>query len=97
MAKIPAVYIMCSKKNGALYTGVTAHLIQRVFSHKEGLIDGFTKKYNCKILVYYEFLPDMPSAIKREKSIKGISRNRKIALIESLNPQWDDLFSLLTD
>jgi putative endonuclease len=67
--KQPAVYIMASKINGTLYTGVTSNLVQRVFQHRNGLIPGFTNRYGCKILVYYELLDDMNAAISREKQI----------------------------
>ena len=89
--KQPAVYILASKRNGTLYIGVTSHLPQRVYQHKMGLVEGFTKKYDVKILVYFELCDDMVSAITREKSLKGIARAKKIALIESQNPEWVDL------
>ncbi len=90
--KNPAVYIMSNKKNGTLYTGVTSHLARRVYEHKEGLVDGFTSRYGCKHLVFYEMQESMLLAIAREKQIKGGSRIDKIKLIESLNPQWKDLY-----
>ncbi len=93
--KQPAVYIMASKRNGTLYTGVTSALIQRVHQHKAGAIDGFSAKYGCKHLVYYEVLDRMENAIVREKQIKAGSRARKIALIESVNPTWADLYETL--
>ncbi|MGC1181604.1 GIY-YIG nuclease family protein [Legionella sp.] len=82
----PAIYIMASKRNGTLYTGVTSDLIKRVYQHKHEESDGFTKKYNCKLLVYYEQTEDMLSAIEREKQIKAGSRKKKLAMIESINP-----------
>jgi putative endonuclease len=85
------IYIMTNQRNGTLYTGVTSDLIKRVHQHKFEDIDGFTKKYNGKLLVYYEQIEDMRSAIEREKQIKAGSRLRKIALIESINPRWLDL------
>lgn len=91
--KQPAVYIMASKRNGTLYTGVTSDLARRAWEHREGLIEGFTRRYGYKLLVYYEFFEDMPAAITREKQIKAGSRKRKLALIESLNPTWRDLYS----
>ncbi len=91
----PVVYIMASKRNGTLYTGVTSHLIQRVYQHKQGEIDGFTKRYNCKQLVYYEHFDNIMSAIEREKQIKGGSRKKKLALIEWMNPNWLDLYETL--
>jgi|SRR6185295_14805786 predicted GIY-YIG superfamily endonuclease len=90
--KRPAVYIMASRKNGTLYTGVTSAIIHRTWQHREGLIGGFTKRYQCKSLVWFEFHASMPDAIAREKQIKGGSRAKKLALIEAMNPDWNDLF-----
>ena len=90
--KTPAVYIMASKKNGTLYTGVTSYLAQRVYQHKEGLFEGFSEKYSCKDLVFYELHETMISAIAREKQIKAGSRKTKIELIERINPAWRDLY-----
>ena len=90
--KNPAVYIMTNKRNGALYTGVTSNLIQRIFQHKNGITKGFTHRYNCKHLVYYELFADMERAILREKQIKAGSRKQKLKLIESINPEWFDLY-----
>jgi len=84
------VYIMASKSR-TLYTGVTNNLVRRVYEHKQKLIPGFTKKYNLTRLVYYETMPEVRAAITREKQIKGWRRAKKIALIESLNPHWQDL------
>ena len=83
---------MASKRNGTLYTGVTSHLIQRAWQHREGVIDGFTKRYGCKILVWYDLADTMEAAIMREKQIKAGSRTKKLALIEAMNPGWRDLF-----
>ena len=83
---------MASKKNGTLYIGVTNNLVRRVYEHKEGLIEGFTKKYNVKNLVYYEVYNDMYEAIKREKAMKKWLRKWKIELIEKTNPDWKDLY-----
>lgn len=83
---------MASCRNGTLYCGITSNLQQRVFQHKNNLIDGFTKKYGCKILVYYEQYGDIVSAIIREKQIKHYKRTKKLLLIESMNPNWDDLY-----
>ena len=91
----PAIYIMASQCNGTLYVGVTSNLPQRAFQHREGLAPGFTARYGCKLLVYYEFYPDMDSAIAREKQIKGGSRAKKLALIEKVNPHWHDLYEQL--
>ena len=90
--KSPAVYIITNKRNGTLYTGVTSNLLRRIYEHREGLVDGFTKKYGCKILVFYEMHADMPSAIRREKQIKDGSRSNKLKLIEGMNPEWEDLY-----
>jgi putative endonuclease len=88
----PAVYIMANKRNGTLYTGVTAALPRRVHEHREGLVPGITARYGCKLLVWYEMLATMPDAILREKQIKGGSRSKKLKLIETLNPSWRDLY-----
>jgi putative endonuclease len=89
----PAVYIVASKRNGTIYTGVTSNLPQRIGQHREGAIDGFSKRYGCKMLVWYEVHATMEYAIAREKQIKAGNRKRKLALIEQLNPQWCDLFA----
>jgi len=91
----PAVYIMASQRNGTLYTGVTSELPRRAYEHREGLIPGFTSRYGCKLLVWYEGYEVMVDAIAREKQIKGGSRKKKLALIEMLNPQWHDLYEQL--
>ena len=91
----PAIYIMANQRNGTLYTGVTSDLIKRVYQHKSGAISGFTTKYHCKLLVYYEQFEDMLHAIEREKQIKAGSRGKKITLIESINPRWLDLYETL--
>ena len=85
MNKQPAVYIMASGRNGTLYTGVTSNLPQRVWQHRTGVVGGFTKRYGCKRLVWYELHSTMPEAIAREKQIKAGSRKRKLVLIEALN------------
>ena len=89
--KTPCVYILASKRNGTLYTGVTADLQKRLHEHRSGVVEGFTKKYGVYRLVYYEVYEDMYSAITREKQIKGGSRSKKLALIEKDNPLWRDL------
>ena len=86
------VYILATKKQGALYTGVTSDLINRVFQHKEGLTKGFTSRYRIHRLVYYEMFESILDAIAREKCIKKWNRTWKIELIESMNPDWDDLY-----
>ena len=83
---------MTNKRNGTLYTGVTSNLLQRVYRHKEGFVEGFTKKYNCKILVWYEQHETMETAIMREKQIKAGNRKMKLSLIELDNPNWKDLY-----
>jgi putative endonuclease len=83
---------MTNKNNTVLYTGVTNNLVRRVYEHKEKLIEGFTKKYNCTKLVWYEVYKDPYSAISREKQIKAWSRKKKLELINSLNPEWKDLY-----
>jgi putative endonuclease len=93
--KQPCVYIMASKRHGTLYTGVISNLPKRAFEHREGLVEGFSAKYDCKILVWYELHESMIEAIAREKQIKAGSRARKIALIEGLNPEWKDLYESL--
>jgi len=86
---------MTNKNNTVLYTGVTNDLKRRVYEHKEKLIDGFTKKYNVNKLVYFKFTSDINSAIQREKQIKAGSRQKKIDLINSINPEWKDLYNEL--
>ncbi len=88
----PAIYIMASKRNGTLYTGVTSNLPQRAWQHREGLVEGFTKRYACKLLVWFELADTMGTAIMREKQLKGGSRAKKLALIEAMNPRWHDLY-----
>ena len=94
--KQPAVYIMANKRNGTLYTGVTSNLIKRVYEHKHGLAEGFTKKYSCKLLVFYESCEAMEGAIMREKQIQAGSRKKKLQLIENINPDWRDLYDDIT-
>ncbi len=89
------VYILCSKRNGTLYTGVTSNLIQRVYEHKNDLADGFTKTYKIHLLVWYEIHPTAESAITREKQIKAWKRAWKLRLIEEGNPQWSDLYETI--
>ena len=93
--KQPIVYIMTNKRNGTLYTGVTSNLLQRAYLHRNGLIPGFTSRYGCKMLVWYEVHDDMVSAITREKQIKAGSRRKKLAVIEAMNPGWRDLYEEL--
>ena len=84
------VYLLASKSR-RLYVGVTNNLERRLFEHKSKLVDGFTKRYNIDRLVYFEQTVDVLSAIAREKQVKSWSRSKKIALIESINPIWEDL------
>ena len=93
--KQPAVYIVANKRNGTLYTGVTSDLVKRISQHREGVVPGFTARYGCKLLVWYEIFEDMPNAIAREKQIKAGSRAKKLELIETMNSDWRDLFPAL--
>jgi putative endonuclease len=90
--KQPAVYMLASKRNGTLYTGVTSDLPKRIWEHKNNVIAGFTKKYHVHMLVFYELHPDMYSAITREKQLKKWERKWKLRLIEHYNPEWNDLY-----
>jgi putative endonuclease len=92
MRKICAVYILTNFKKTVLYTGVTSDLIARVAQHKSKAHEGFTKRYQVTDLVYYEVFHSIRDAIRREKQIKGGSRQKKIDLINSMNPEWKDLF-----
>ena len=85
------VYILTTRNNTVLYTGVTNDLKRRVFEHKSGLNEGFTKKYHVHKLVYFEIFDYVELAIVREKQIKGYSREKKIKLIEAMNPEWKEL------
>jgi putative endonuclease len=93
--KRPAVYIVANRRNGTLYAGVTSNLPQRIWLHRTGAVAGFASRYGCKMLVWYEAHSTMLDAIAREKQIKGGSRKKKLALIESLNPSWHDLYEEL--
>jgi predicted GIY-YIG superfamily endonuclease len=88
--------MMANKRNGTLYTGVTSNLPGRAFQHRAGLSKGFSVKYRCKLLVWYEVHESMYEAISREKQIKGGSRAKKLELIEALNPGWKDLYDELS-
>ena len=85
------VYILASKRNGPLYIGVTNNLENRMYQHKNKLVDGFTKKYGVDKLVHYEMTNDVRSAIQREKQLKKWNRKWKLELIEKKNPEWKDL------
>ena len=91
--KLPCVYLMASGRNGTLYAGLTSDLPKRAWQHREGLVEGFTKKHGCKLLVWFERHDTMESAILREKQIKAGSRKKKLALIEAENPTWRDLYA----
>jgi putative endonuclease len=86
------VYILASRRNGTLYTGVTSDLIRRVWEHKHDLVEGFTKKYRVHRLVWYEVAESPEAAIAREKQLKSWRRAWKLTLIESSNPEWRDLY-----
>ena len=90
--KQPAVHIIANRRNGTLYTGVTSDLVKRVWQHRTGGVRGFTNRYGCKLLVWYEVGGDMEGAILREKQIKAGSRAKKLGLIEGMNPEWRDLW-----
>ena len=90
--KQPTIYVMASKRNGTLYVGVTSDLVKRVWQHRNGLGDGFTKRYGSKMLVWFELADEIVSAIAREKQINAGSRKKKLALIEAVNPDWRDLW-----
>jgi putative endonuclease len=92
MEKTSYVYMMASGLNGTLYVGVTSDLAKRVWQHKEGLADGFTKRHAVKKLVWYEVHADIVEAIRREKRIKKWERRWKVGLIEASNPYWRDLY-----
>jgi putative endonuclease len=95
--KQPAVYMLASRRNGTLYTGVTSDLVKRIWEHRNDIVEGFTKRYGVHSLVYFELHNDMPEAIRREKQIKKWNRAWKIELIERTNPQWQDLWGSLTE
>ena len=93
--KVGTVYFMANKRDGTLYVGVTSNLARRVYEHREGLIDGFTKQYGLKRLVYYEHHEEIRRALQREKTIKHWPRLWKLALIQDMNPEWADLYETL--
>ena len=90
------IYIVANYNNTAIYTGVTSSLIRRIYEHKNKLVQGFTSKYNCNKLVYFEIFSDIQEAIKREKYIKGKKRKFKLDLIQSFNLNWVDLYDMIT-
>ncbi|AGA32463.1 Excinuclease ABC, C subunit-like protein [Thioalkalivibrio nitratireducens DSM 14787] len=91
--KQPCVYMMTNRRNGTLYVGVTSNLVQRVWQHKSGVVEGFTKQYSLHRLAWFEVHETMESAISREKQLKAGNRKRKLRLIEALNPDWRDLYA----
>ncbi|MBI5637014.1 MAG: GIY-YIG nuclease family protein [Nitrospinae bacterium] len=92
MMKQYFVYIMASKRNGTLYIGMTNNLARRVYEHKNGMVEGFSKRYGITILVYYEHTGSVHGAIMREKQLKKWERKWKLRLIEQGNPDWKDLY-----
>lgn len=88
---------MANKRNGTIYTGVSSNLPARDYMHKQGQLQGFTASHHCHLLVWYEVHETMESAILREKQLKAGSRNKKLALIEKLNPEWKDLSNQLNE
>lgn len=97
MAKTFIVYMMASRKNGTIYIGVTSRPLARIRGHREGVADGFTKRYGVKKIVWYEVHGDAASAIRREKQLKEWHRAWKIGLIEGSNPAWRDLWFEITE
>ena len=91
----PTVYMLANRRNGTLYCGVTSDLARRSYEHREALLPGFTTRYGCKSLVWYERHASMIEAIDREKQIKAGSRKRKLELTEAMSPDWIDLYPLL--
>jgi len=95
MQKTFHVYILASKKNGFLYTGITSDLVKRIWEHRNGVMDGHTKTYSIKRLVYFEKYDDFDNAVKREKQLKKWRRTWKTDLIERDNPDWNDLYKTI--
>jgi putative endonuclease len=93
MERQPCVYMLASKRNGTLYTGVSSNLLKRIWEHKNNLVEGFTNKYGVHTLVWYELHNTMDSAIQREKAIKNWKRAWKVKVIEKINSHWNDLYS----
>jgi putative endonuclease len=93
--KLAFVYILASRRNGTLYVGVTSQLQKRIWQHKTGTIDGFTKRYGVKALVWFEACDSIEAAIVREKQLKFWKRTWKLDLIEQANPEWRDLYDEL--
>ncbi|MEA2839596.1 MAG: putative endonuclease [Methylobacteriaceae bacterium] len=93
--RTPCVYMMGNERNGTIYTGVTSDLSRRAYEHRQKLVRGFTSRYGCTRLLWYEYYERMQDAIAREKQIKAGPRKQKLELIEALNPQWRDLYEEL--
>jgi putative endonuclease len=87
------VYILANRPRGTVYVGVTSDLRKRIWEHREGVVDGFTKTYGVKMLVYFEIFDDAENAIRREKRLKRWNRPWKIQAIEAMNPEWRDLYN----
>ena len=97
MEKQAYIYILSNRYNRVLYVGITSNLIKRVWEHKNKVVDGFTKRYNLNKLVYYEIYDDIDTAINREKQIKSWPRRKKLTLINTMNPFWNDLYEKLSN
>ena len=95
MEKCGYVYIMASRRNGTIYVGVTSDLIGRAYQHRNSLVEGFTKKHGCEILVWYEAYESLDAARLRELRMKKWNRAWKLRVIEEMNPDWNDLFESL--
>jgi putative endonuclease len=89
------VYILTNRPNGILYVGVTNDLVRRIYEHRSGFVDGFTKRYRLKRLIYFEQFDDIRDAIQRDHNIKHWSRAWKVRKIVAMNPNWDDLFDII--
>ena len=90
------VYILAKGRNSTFYVDVTSNLVKRIWEHKNGIVEGFTKKHNIKNLVYYEVFDDAENAFKREKRLKKWGRNSKMKAIEEMNPEWNDLYEIIS-
>ena len=95
MTKPGYVYIMASGRNGTIYVGVTSDLVVRAYQHRNGLVAGFTRKYGCRLLVWFEAYEDIQDARARERQLKKWNRLWKLSEIEARNPNWDDLYPSL--
>jgi len=95
MEKQGFVYVMASGRNGTLYVGVTSDLPKRAWEHREGVVEGFTKEYGCKLLIWYQAYESLDAARLRERQMKGWKRAWKLREIEGLNPDWEDLYCRL--